>query len=497
MREASATATGPGRLPFVITLPLLMAAFLALVPVLGTSARLLVLLVWVPLAVWSAFADTERALYVLCAWCWMDGTIRGLFGGGPVWVLARDAVLLLTVLGWGMDRLRDQVRNPVRLPPGSLLVGLFTLNCLLQIANPNALSLLGSVAALKLHLVAIPLLFLGYDVFRRREQVRAFFLFLTLATLVIALVSVAQYVQGPGWTYAHFPGTREVISQDVGLNATSHARNLTFKPPGTTTFGGGTNAFVSFAVPLAFALLLLRRPRRAAWVKVGLVGGLFVFTIALFLNGVRSGLVSAAACLLACSLLAGGRQRGRLLAATGLCLVLGFGAWTYAQGLSGGHVAGRFASTFANPVEAMHQDRQTFFDQITVLAVQSPMGAGLGRVGPGSGQFGLDPEGDFAAVYFSESYLGCMVIETGILGALLIAAIALSFLGRGLLIVRSLPDADDRLMASALVSILLVLFLNFFTAPVLFQPPGTILFWLGAGLLLRAFGPMSNKGFTP
>ena len=160
-------------LRFGLTLALTMAGFLALVVVLGRIAALPFLLVFVPLVVWSAFADTEKAVYVLCAWCWMDGTIRGLFGGSGVAVLGRDIVLLLVVLGWALHRIRTRVEDPLRLPPGLVLVALFVLNVLLQVANPESFGLLCSLAGLKQHLSPLPLLLLGYDVFRRREQVRA------------------------------------------------------------------------------------------------------------------------------------------------------------------------------------------------------------------------------------------------------------------------------------------------------------------------------------
>ena len=481
---------------FAVQLALIMALFLLMVPVIGTLARIPFLLLFIPLVVWSAFADTERAIYVLCAWCWMDGTIRGLFGSGAFWILARDAVLLLIIIGWGVQRLRTRAKNPLRFPPGTLIVSLFVLNCLLQIANPNSLGILSSLIGLKMHLTPIPLLFIGYDVFRRREQVRVFFLFLTLATLVIAAVSVVQYLHGPGWTYAHFPGSKSVISQNItDLATATHNQNLGFKPPGTTTFGGGVNAFISFAVPMAFALLLLgHKLRFSARAKLGFVGMLFALTIALFLNGVRSTLVSSVASLLICSVLMGGRQMLRTLGAAGACLVLGLAAWTYSQGLSSGHVATRFGSTFSNPIDALHQDRQTFFEQVSDLAVQVPMGNGLGKLGAGAGQIGADPEGDFAPAYFSESYLGCMIIETGALGAVLIAVIALFFIGRGFLIQQQTLDSDGRLLAAALLAILLVIFANFFTTPILFQPPGSILFWLCAAMLLRVFTP---KTFTP
>ena len=123
----------------------------------------------------------------------------------------------IIVLGWAARRVHTRERDPIRLPPGSLLMGFFVLNCLLQVANPVFPGLASCLAGFKMHLAFLPLMFIGYDVFRRREQVRAFLIFLTLATLVISAVSVVQYAQGPNWTYAHFPGSKTVIWQNLGI----------------------------------------------------------------------------------------------------------------------------------------------------------------------------------------------------------------------------------------------------------------------------------------
>ena len=135
----------------------------------------------------------------------MDGTIRGLVDQNAVVIVARDLVLGIVVVGWGLQRLQNRHQNPLRFPPVSLLVTLFVIDCLLQVANPYSLGIIQSIGGLKLHLSAIPLLFIGYDVIRRREQIRALFVFLTLATLVVGLVSFVQYLGGQDWTWAHFP----------------------------------------------------------------------------------------------------------------------------------------------------------------------------------------------------------------------------------------------------------------------------------------------------
>ena len=482
------------RARFAVALPALMAVLLALVPVAGQSVGVMVLLTLVPLTVWFAVTDTEKALYVYFAWCWMDGTIRGLFDSSAVSILARDVLMGIIVLGWGLRRLPTREQNPIRLPPGSLLIGLFVVNCVIQVANPYSLGLTSCIAGFKMHLAFLPLMFLGYDVFRRGEQVRAFLIFLTLATLVISAVSVVQYSQGPNWTYSHFPGSKDVISQNTGiLNPDQDAQVTTFKPPGTTTFGGGTGGFVGVILPLTFGLVLLsQRSRVGAAGRAVLIGVIFAFIVTMFLNGVRSGFVTGVVGVMICGFLAGGRNAARVLAVGGVCLVMGLIGWSSSQSLSNGHVADRFSSTLADPTKALHEDRATFFDQFGYLITKAPLGVGLGRVGAAGGQFDSDPDGLSSAI-FSEAYLGDIMAETGITGAILILCTAVLFVLHGFNCLKYLADPDDRLMAVALLSVLLVILANFFVTPILLGLPGGPVFWMCAAMLLRAYAPETSR----
>ena len=114
----------------------MMAVFLVMVPAIGSLAALPFLLMFIPLLLWSALRDTEMALYVFFAWCWMDGTIRGIFGSNLIAILSRDIVLFLIAIAWGLQRRRTFLENPLRTPPGTLIVALFVMTCLVEIANP-------------------------------------------------------------------------------------------------------------------------------------------------------------------------------------------------------------------------------------------------------------------------------------------------------------------------------------------------------------------------
>ena len=479
---------------FAYALPAVMAVLLALVPAIGRAAAVPFLLILVPLLLWAAFRDSERAIYVYIAWCWMDGTIRGVVGSSALSIVARDIVLGIIVVGWGAQRLQTRLQSPLRWPPGSLLVVLFVINCLLQIFNPYSLGIVQSIGGLKLHLSPIPVFFVGYDVIRRRGQVRSLFVFLTLASLVIGLVSFVQYFEGQNWTWAHFPGTKEAMSQSIHATqaGATISKIASFKPPGTTAFGGGTAAYVSIAFPLTFALLMLpRKDKFSRAMKAGLLAILLAFIVIMLVNGLRSALVSAIAEVLTAGAFIGGRLRSRILIGVALCGVLGLIAFTYSEGLSQGGVTDRYASTFANPVQELHRDRRTFFDDAAFITTNSPLGVGLGRILAGTGRFGTNDNSlDF--VVYSESYLGEIMYETGLPGGLLISVIAIAFVLRGYSALAQISDATDRFLLTAILGILVVTFANFFVTPVLIAPPGSVLFWLLGGVSLRVFAPKAR-----
>jgi hypothetical protein len=472
-----------------VLLPALMLALLSLVPVLRTEARYVFILALVPLILYSAFRDTELAIYSYISWCWMDGTIRGLLGGGMVTSLGRDIVLFLVVIGWAVQRLGSRRADPIRVPPATLLIVLFMVNCLIQIANPFSLGLISTLSGLKVQLAAIPLYFIAYDVFRRRDQVRSLAVFLTLATLAISTVALVQYSHGEAWTYEHYPGTKDIILTGMradGMNIADADKSL-FRPPGTTLIGGATGVFITLVMPLTFALLLARERFRLTMRQRAVLAVIFfVFIVTVLLGGLRIGIVQGVEGIAFCALLCGGQIRSRAMFAAMALVCLALVGYALTASLSEGALANRYASLFADPVEALQQDRQTFLEQLPDLAVSSPLGVGLGRTGAAAGYFGVQSY-DIGFVAFSESYLGDEVLETGLIGATLATLIAATFLAMGFRVLRTLSDQDDKLLVAALLAILMTIFVDFFAMSVLNQPPGSVLYWLIAAVLARVY----------
>jgi len=487
-QASSPTDIDQQRQSFAIGLPIVIGLLLAVLPFIGKAAAVPFLLILLPLLLWTAFTDTERSIYVYITWCWIEGTMRGLFDDNVVSMAARDVILATILIGWLMQRIKTRDRDPLCAPPGSLLVSLFIIATVLQLFNPYTPGLVQSLAGLRFDLSTVPLFFIAYDVFRRPGQIRNLIVFLTLITLAIAVVSLVQYVFGREWTFSHYPGIEHAI--DTNAHAAGNAqlaKSALFRPPGTTMFGGGSAVFVGLVFPLSFALMLLNdKTLSRPWTRLGVAALLLIFVVCVFINGVRLALVESIVGILISSALVGGRTRLRAVLALFACIVIGLTALVFSENISNGGVADRFASTFSDPDQALHSDRASLLDQFSDLVVESPMGIGLGRTGSSVGRFGDSSESTGFNDY-SESYLGNMILETGIIGALLITLVAISFLLRGWKGLKRIYHAEDKILASCLLAVIAVIFIDFFYAPVLVAPPGSVLFWMLGPILLRCY----------
>ena len=205
------------RLSPAVWISLVFGLLIAVIPELRMASKVPFLLVLSPLVVWTAFKNSEQAIYVYIAWCWFDGAIRGVFNDSAVSILARDIVMAVILVGWALRRRGESPADPVLTPPVTLALALFAADCLVQFANPFNLGLLSSVAGLKAHLSAIPLFFIAYDVFREKRQLRELAIFLTIISVIGSLVMLNQYQHGREWTYAHYVGTDKAILSDMQL----------------------------------------------------------------------------------------------------------------------------------------------------------------------------------------------------------------------------------------------------------------------------------------
>jgi hypothetical protein len=475
-------------------LPAYMLLFTMALPFAGTVAATVLLAGLVIMLVINAFSNTERALYIYLAWCWLDGTIRG-FSGMPGIAVARDIILAIIVIGWLMQRLGNRSEDPIKVPNVTVFVVLFIFSAIIQFFNPMAIGPLTSLGGLKLHIGMIPLLFIAYDVFRKKEQVLNLVIFLVLATTCIDIVSLLQHTQGRDWTFSHYPGTKDVLLINGGRTAMKNiTKDAIFRPPGTTTLGGGAGFFSGVIFSLIIALFALPRPRNISSLPksalsifiISVISGIFIVT--LFISQVRSALVFSVFSTTCYAVIVGGKLREKMLGILSIILLIATVGWSISLSMTMGNTAERFYSLFSNPVDALHKDRISAFEEIGNVIQQSPLGIGMGRTAEIATRVGEVDTSSFAAINsigFTESYLDKMIFETGLPGAILIFTIAISFIYQGIRKLLTQKDETDRLLTAGFVSICIVIFVNFFFTPILLVVPGGPLFWICGGVILR------------
>ena len=223
-------------------------------------------------------------------------------------------------------------------------------------------------------------------------------------------------------------------------------------------------------------------------VKLCFYAILMAFIVIILINSVRSALVIAFCGVIITVILIGGRLRARMRTSLIACVVLALGALAISQSVSQGGVTNRFGSTLSNPTGALQDDRRTFFDDGLNIISLSPLGVGLGRTGAAAGRLGSGAGNNtLGFMPFSEAYLGTMIFETGIIGAILITSVLVMLMVRGYRAMVHLQEPDDRFLSASILSVFVVIFANFFVSPILLGPPGTVLFWLLGGALMRVY----------
>src|SRR5262249_23009702 len=130
--------------------------------------------------------------------------------------LGRDALLYAIVLG-AIARAMMR-RTPIPAPP--LLIGVLAwlLVCLVQIANPAAVSALHATAAIRQHIEVVPLFFFGYALMRSERPFIGFFALLVVVAAINGIVSLVQSELTPAQLATWGPGFAKLM---VGAGKTT------------------------------------------------------------------------------------------------------------------------------------------------------------------------------------------------------------------------------------------------------------------------------------
>ena len=407
-----------------------------------------------------------------------DGYIK-LRTGSSVATLGRDVLLYAIVVGVIVRTVVRKERFDV--PPISAWAVAFVFMVIVQITNPHSGGYSHSLPSLRPHLEFVPLFFFGYWTMRSKRRLRGFLLLLLIIATANGIVSVIQFNMTPAQLSSWGPGYAARIN---GTDGTSG--RVLFSPTGGVShlrpfalgsdigFGGEVGML---AAPAALALLALARRRRVRVSVAILTTGVIAAVVT---SQARASILGTIVAVLAFLALVTGTRRmfPTLMTLAVTLAIAGAVVATIASNSTSGAFAKYSSITPGHLLSTASQDRGGSLAAAPGLAREYPFGAGLGSGGPAAGYAssggtpGLDAENEF-------DYL---VIELGVPGLIVMAALNLKILLGVVPRMRRIEDSELRLLLAALAAGFFCLFVTWFGAITTANTPGSPFFWFVSGI---------------
>jgi len=410
-----------------------------------------------------ALARMEWSILGLVAMANFDGFLKPLFAE-RFSLFFKDYFILLALVRWVWGLLLGEDRSSLRTSvaiPAALFMGYVVS----EIANPNAASILASLAGIRGWLMWIPLFFVAYDALRSRAAVERLWVFAIGLSLVVAAYGIVQYFIG----FEHLYHLSRQFESYTGMAYVTGEGQRVLRVFSTTVhpgaFGGAMGFMALACTGMAFAA---QRPaaRILALICLPLV------VVGLFLSGARTAVIGTGLGLAIFLLLA---RRPVLLA--GAAALIFVGLWQAVK-LTGGGLEARLETVTWERAQTRAAEPLT---QGFEMAWRHPFGMGVGS-GVGVGSFGLSPDAKRGP--FIESDIGRAFSELG-LGAVLYVLLLLVTAAASLRAYARARDSSTGILCAALIGAVVVMGASLATGAALYLAPGAAYFWLGLASVLR------------
>ncbi len=441
-------------------------------------------------SVW--FATTRHAQLALAVWMlylgFLDGYLKLATGSGAV-TFVRDAFLFALVIGLLVRATVQGKRLP--LPPLSGWVIAFAVIVFVQVANPQAGTVVHSLAGVRQHLEFVPLFFLTAAYVRTTRALRIFCILLAVIAAGNAIVGWVQFNETPQQFAAWGAG----YAQRVNGTGTFAGGGRTFvnaegQPTRTRPFGLGSDAgdgglFCMLALCGILALAAFTRRRRYQLFAVAMA---LAALLGIITSEGRGVVVTTVIAVIAYGLLTV-KARNRMTSVLGFAVAVAASVF-FIQAIVGavGSSGLRYAGLTPNGIlSTTSKARGLSIDRIPSNLITYPLGAGLATAGPaaltvqGASQLTLTSPPD------TETEFSFLIVETGIPGLLVVTGFTLMLLLLGFRRIRQEPDHEARVLLAALIAPIAAIFALFFSstvtpsvpvAPYLWAVGGIVSYWL-------------------
>lgn len=403
----------------------------------------------------------RRLLYFALLFTCVEGLIVNVTFPSKIGYVAKDVVLIAGMVLLLMDGSGQSYGSLRTL---ALPLGFFAFVQFAYLLMPvGDLSFFAKLVGLKMRLLYLSGMFLGYRFVRGPMDVYRVTAVLAAAAIPVSLFGIYLFFQGPA------------ALQALGgsYSAIFHAPEGGWRVPGTFTSPGQYGLYLTFNAIITLTLLLV--PNLILRYRLLLWSSLVLMVLAILVSGSRAPMLLT---------LAGGAvvvlgigSFGRLVRVGAIgYFVLALGFATFGPGVE--DRVGSIAS-----VEHVSRFKTQYFGQLFLSKMmEAPLGLGLGTATIGARHFT-----EFGQVMLVESYLGVVAIETGVVGLASLLwwmAAILVYLNRSRATMRGSPSAAAWYGLAAFVFIIILL------APVgtaLDCAPGNLYFWVSLGMAAKLY----------
>ena len=240
-----------------------------------TTSLIMYGFVFVGLAVVVAILnDWRRGLYLLLTWIVFEDLVRKYLGNNMAIFFVKDVLALVVYLSFFISKRAGRAR--IFKPPFLFPLLLFLWYGVIQVFNPVSTSVFYGLMGMKIDFLYVPLMFIGYGLIERDEDLRRFFAYNSLLVLTVVGLGIAQAVLG------HTFLNPAVMQEDIrSLSSTYRGAPissvLAYRPNSVFVSAGRMQDFllISWLVALGFAGYLLLRSKKnrlLAFLTVGVVG---------------------------------------------------------------------------------------------------------------------------------------------------------------------------------------------------------------------------------
>ena len=180
----------------VIALILLLAYELAQYVIAGDFVGLsyIGLAVLVSAAMLTMLNNWRIGTFIFFGWLFFEDFARKYLGNNMAIYFGKDVLVAVIYLSFFIAYRRKQVK--IFRPPFLIPLLLFVWFGVIQVFNPASTSFFFGILGLKLYFYYIPLLFIGYAMIRTEDDLRRFYPFLMLLTVIVAGLGIAQAILG-------------------------------------------------------------------------------------------------------------------------------------------------------------------------------------------------------------------------------------------------------------------------------------------------------------